>query len=88
MFLCFFFCSHLIWFHSIIMKKGVPSVLKQMHKKGSCAKAGSEYKANKRMDSLSTSTRIPSVCVVVVVVVGGGRKNGTTVSQGVQSANV
>lgn len=50
------------------MKKGVPSVLKQMHKKGSCAKAGSEYKANKRMDSLSTSTRIPSVCVVVVVV--------------------
>lgn len=52
------------------MKKGVPSVLKQMHKKGSCAKAGSEYKANKRMDSLSTSTRIPSVCVVVVVVVG------------------
>lgn len=47
------------------MKKGVPSVLKQMHKKGSCAKAGSEYKANKRMDSLSTSTRIPSVCVVV-----------------------
>lgn len=55
------------------MKKGVPSVLKQMHKKGSCAKAGSEYNANKRMDSLSTSTRIPSVCVVVVVggVVGG-----------------
>lgn len=49
------------------MKKGVPSVLKQMHKKGSCAKAGSEYDANKRMDSLSTSTRIPSVCVVVVV---------------------